>query len=93
MRIFKKLKTIIQICLAVQKITNKSKYIQTKQIALIQIQIPYRVGPVYNRPSTNKLQQGAEEGEAHCINSNANGTYDIFNLNFFYAIIFYYDAN
>jgi hypothetical protein len=22
--------------------------------------------------------QGAEEGEAHCINSNANGTYDIF---------------
>ena len=24
------------------------------------------------------IHKGAEEEEAHCINSNANGTYDIF---------------
>ena len=32
------------------------------------------------------LKKGTEEGEAHCINNNANGTYDIFFWNFLWPI-------
>ena len=37
--------------------------------------------------------KGAEEGEAHCINSNTNDTYYIYFFNFLRPIFFYHDAN
>ena len=39
------------------------------------------------------IDKGAEEGEAHCINSNVNGTLKIFFAKYSFANIFYFRAD